>query len=254
MTQVHPSAGTAVECRSLCKDFGDGDRKNRVLNALDLTISDSEMTLIVGPSGCGKTTLISIIAGLLRPSSGGVSIFETDLLGLSDDGLVDFRCNNLGFVFQSYNLLPALSAVENAAVPLIIQGIRRSHALARAREMLSLLGLGKRADARPSQLSGGEQQRVAFARALVHDPRLLVCDEPTAALDASAGRLVMGLLRDSAVKPGRAVIVVTHDSRVYEYGDTIIHICDGRAERTERRGGDARRASRKQGRSNDGSE
>jgi putative ABC transport system ATP-binding protein len=131
-------------------------------------------------------------------------------------------------VFQQYNLLPALTAVENAAVPLIITGLSRAKAIARAHDMLRLVGLERRADNFPSQLSGGEQQRVAIARALVHEPRLLVCDEPTAALDARSGHTVMELIKQVAVQSGRAVIVVTHDSRVYEFGDRIVEMSDGR--------------------------
>ena len=159
--------------------------------------------------------------------------------------LVRFRGENIGFVFQQYNLLPALTAAENAAVPLIIAGWRRPRAVARAREVLDEVGLGPRADALPKNLSGGEQQRVAIARALVHDPKLLVCDEPTAALDAKSGHKVMELIRKVAVQPGRATVVVTHDNRVFELGDRMIFMSDGRVERvttdvpgrSERRGG-----------------
>jgi putative ABC transport system ATP-binding protein len=227
------SATNAVECRALCKDFGDGDAKIRVLRDLVVSLRDSEMSLIVGPSGCGKTTLISIIAGLLKPTSGSVQVLGVPLSEMSDDALVEFRSLNLGFVFQQYNLLPALTAVENAAIPLIIQRVPRVEACRRARVLLEELGLGARLSAKPSQLSGGEQQRVAFARALVHDPKLLVCDEPTAALDAVAGQQVMQLLRAIAVKPGRTVIVVTHDSRVFDYGDTLVRVSDGQIERVE---------------------
>lgn len=223
----------AVVCKGLSKEFGDGTAKSLVLRNLDLTIQDSEMTLIVGPSGCGKTTLISIIAGLLRPTQGHVSVLGIELAKLSEDALVEFRCRNLGFVFQQYNLLPALTAVENAAIPLMIQGQARSIALSKAAVLLRQLGLDKRLDALPRQLSGGEQQRVAFARALVHEPRLMVCDEPTAALDATAGRKVMELLRAVAVMPGRSVLVVTHDSRVLELGDTLVHVSDGQVEKIE---------------------
>ncbi len=147
--------------------------------------------------------------------------------------MVAFRGKNIGFVFQQYNLLPALTAAENAAVPLLIAGVRRNEAVARARAVLESVALGERVHSLPSQLSGGQQQRVAIARALVHEPKLLVCDEPTAALDAHSGHTVMELLRKVAVQPGRAVIVVTHDSRVFEFGDRIIHMSDGRIERVE---------------------
>jgi putative ABC transport system ATP-binding protein len=144
--------------------------------------------------------------------------------------LVEFRRENIGFVFQQYNLLPALTAAENVAVPLLIAGNSRRLAIAKATEMLDEVGLRNRAGSLPSELSGGQQQRVAIARALVHEPRLLVCDEPTAALDARNGQTVMELLRRMALKPGRAVIVVTHDNRVFGFGDKIVHMNDGRIE------------------------
>jgi putative ABC transport system ATP-binding protein len=188
------------------------------------------MTLLVGPSGCGKTTLISIIAGLLNPSAGEVSVFGQRLDQLRGSRLVRFRARNIGFVFQQYNLLPTLSAAENAAVPLLIAGEYRAQAVAAAREVLESVGLGARANAFPSQLSGGQQQRVAIARALIHQPRILVCDEPTAALDAQSGRNVMELLARIAIDPQRAVIIVTHDARVYQFGQRIISMSDGRIE------------------------
>jgi putative ABC transport system ATP-binding protein len=146
---------------------------------------------------------------------------------------VNFRAKNIGFVFQQYNLLPALTAAENAAVPLVIAGEYQGRAVAAAKAMLAEVGLEPRVNALPSQLSGGQQQRVAIARALIHRPRLLVCDEPTAALDAHSGQVVMQLLKRVAVQPDRAVIIVTHDSRVYQYGERIIHMSDGRIQRIE---------------------
>ena len=219
---------TAVSCQGVTKEFGANGTKTLALRGVDLEVSDGQMTLLVGPSGCGKTTLISIVAGLLNPTQGKVAVLGTDLAGLSNRGLVEFRAKNIGFVFQQYNLLPALSAAENAAVPLIINGWPRQKAIASARAMLATVELEHRADAFPSQLSGGEQQRVAIARALIHEPRLLVCDEPTSALDAKSGQTVMELIKQVAVQPGRAVIVVTHDSRVFALGDRIVEMSDGR--------------------------
>jgi putative ABC transport system ATP-binding protein len=210
------------------KEFGANGTKTLALRGIDLDVDDGKLTLLAGPSGCGKTTLISIIAGLLNPTQGRVAVLGTDLAKLSGRGLVQFRARNIGFVFQQYNLLPALSAVENAAVPLIIGGWLRKKAIASARAMLATVGLEHRADSFPSQLSGGEQQRVAIARALIHEPRLLVCDEPTSALDAKSGQTVMELIKQVAVQPGRAVIVVTHDSRVYAFGDRMVEMSDGR--------------------------
>jgi putative ABC transport system ATP-binding protein len=215
------------------KEFVQGDTRTLALRGIDLEVRAGEMTLLVGPSGCGKTTLISIIAGLLDPTRGEVDVLGTNLTQLSGRRKVHFRGEHIGFVFQQYNLLPALTAAENAAVPLLIAGRPRHQAVARAAEMLGHLGLADKVRSLPDQLSGGQQQRVAIARALVHEPRLLVCDEPTAALDAHAGQNVMELLRRVAVQPGRGVIVVTHDNRVFRFGDRIIHMSDGQVERVE---------------------
>src|SRR5262245_13772783 len=208
----------AVSCKGVTKEFGANGTKTLALRGVDLEVFAGQLTLLVGPSGCGKTTLISMVAGLLNPTAGSVAVLGTDLAKLSGRQLVEFRAKNVGFVFQQYNLLPALSAAENAAVPLIIAGWSRVKALARACELLATVGLAHRADNFPSQLSGGEQQRVAIARALINEPRLLVCDEPTSSLDARSGKTVMELIKQVAVQPGRAVIIVTHDSRVYAFG------------------------------------
>jgi putative ABC transport system ATP-binding protein len=230
-----PAARTeaAVVCRGLTKDFGQGDTRVQALRGIDLELPYGEMTLLVGPSGCGKTTLISIVAGLLEPTAGEVIILGTNLSKLSNGKKVNFRGAHIGFVFQQYNLLPALTASENAAVPLIILGLARREAVARARTMLEAVGLGDKLDVLPEHLSGGQQQRVAIARALIHQPRLLVCDEPTAALDAHSGQTVMELIRRVAVQPDRGVIVVTHDSRVYKFGDRIVSMSDGRIDKVE---------------------
>jgi putative ABC transport system ATP-binding protein len=222
------SKDIAIACRNVVKDFGDGDTKVRALHGIDVDIYASDLTLLIGPSGCGKTTLISIIAGLLNPTEGEIDLFGTPQSKLRGRELVRFRAKSVGFVFQQYNLLPALTATENVAVPLLIQGMSRPEALKIARGVLASVDMESRADQLPSQLSGGQQQRVAIARALVHQPRLLVCDEPTAALDAKSGQTVMELIRKVAVQPGRAVIVVTHDQRVFRYGDRIIEMADGR--------------------------
>jgi putative ABC transport system ATP-binding protein len=228
-TQNNP----AVVCRDLTKDFGTGEERVRVLRGVDLEAPYGEMTLLVGPSGCGKTTLLCLVAGLLNKSGGTIEVLGTDVDSLGSSEKVMFRRRNLGFVFQQYNLLPSLTAAENAAVPLLAAGVKRSTAVERAVAMLEKLGMGPRAQARPNQLSGGQQQRVAIARALLHEPRLLVCDEPTAALDAESGHAVMELLRQAAVREDRAVVVVTHDSRVFPFGDRIAYMNDGRITKTE---------------------
>jgi putative ABC transport system ATP-binding protein len=218
----------AVSCRQVVKEFGEGQTRVRVLHGVDLDIPAGELTMLVGPSGCGKTTLISIIAGILSFDSGGVDLFGQDISKLKAAELVRFRRRTLGFIFQQYNLLPALTAAENAAIPLLAAGMARDAAVGKARDLLVRLGLGDHLGKLPNQLSGGQQQRVAIARALVHEPKLIVCDEPTAALDAGSGQTVMGLLRDAAVAADRGVIVVTHDNRIYRYADRIAEMSDGR--------------------------
>jgi putative ABC transport system ATP-binding protein len=234
VANIHPTESEhAVVARGVTKEFGSGDTGTLALRGVDLDIAYGETTLLVGPSGCGKTTLISIIAGLLNPTDGEVSVLGHDLSELRGASLVNFRKRNIGFVFQQYNLLPALTAAENAAVPLLIAGEYRTKAVRTAKGLLTEVGLEPRMNAYPSQLSGGQQQRVAIARALIHQPRLMVCDEPTAALDAQSGQTVMQLLKRVGVQPDRALIIVTHDSRVYGFGDRIVHMSDGRIERVE---------------------
>jgi len=223
-----PHRETAIGCRGISKVFGAGETQVRALQDIDVEIFASELTLLVGPSGCGKTTLLTIIAGLLHPTAGDIDLFGMSQAQLRGSKLVEFRAQSVGFVFQQYNLLPALTAVENVAVPLLIQRVPRPDALAAAQRALEAVELQASARQFPNQLSGGQQQRVAIARALVHQPRLLVCDEPTAALDAQSGQVVMELLKRVAVQPGRAVIVVTHDDRVFAYGDRTIRMADGR--------------------------
>ncbi|HTM55738.1 MAG TPA: ABC transporter ATP-binding protein [Pirellulales bacterium] len=217
----------AVSCRDLVKNYGAGDSLVRALRGVDLDVFPGELTLLVGPSGCGKTTLLSVVAGILEPTSGKVEVLGLDLATMSRSKKVSFRRENIGFVFQQYNLLPALSAAENVTIPLILAGYSRRQALGSAIDLLRRMDMGERAHAMPAQLSGGQQQRVAIARALVHHPRLLVCDEPTSALDAKTGHTIMELLRSVAVEGDRAVIIVTHDSRVFEFGDRIARMEDG---------------------------
>jgi putative ABC transport system ATP-binding protein len=226
-----------VICRNVVKEYVSGESRVLALRGVDLDIRPGELTLLVGPSGCGKTTLISILAGTLDPTGGEVSVLGVDLNRLSKREKAAFRARNVGFVFQQYNLLPALTAVENVAVPLVINGYSKSAAVARAAEVLNSVGLGERTDYLPAHLSGGQQQRVAIARALVHRPRLLVCDEPTSAIDARTGHAVMELIRRMALQPDRVVVVVTHDPRVFDFADRTITLEDGRvvaAEHTDR--------------------
>lgn len=223
-----------VHCRDLTRDYGSGDSLVRALRGINLDIAPGELTLLVGPSGCGKTTLISILAGTLDPTSGAVSVLGADMARLSRREKTAFRARNVGFVFQQFNLLPTLTAAENVAVPLVINGFGKREAVARAEKMLQEVGLADRTRSLPTQLSGGQQQRVAIARALIHQPRLLVCDEPTSAIDARTGQLVMGLIRDTALKPDRVTMVVTHDPRVFDFADRIVTLEDGRVAEEKR--------------------
>jgi putative ABC transport system ATP-binding protein len=223
-----PLAEIAIRVRGVTKEFGSGGAITRALRGVDLDVPYGELLMLIGPSGCGKTTLVSIVAGTLEPTAGDVVVLGQDLVQMSNGRKVRFRRDNVGFVFQAYNLLPALTAAENAAVPLLIAGWARRRAVEAAADVLDQLGMGDRLASLPSELSGGQQQRVAIARALVHEPRLLVCDEPTSALDAENGRITMELIQKIAVQPGRAVIVVTHDSRVYSFADRIASMEDGR--------------------------
>ena len=218
----------AVSARNIEMVFGGGAGKTKVLHGVDLDIEFGKLTMLVGPSGCGKTTLLSILSGTLRPTAGDVHVMGGRITGMRDSEKVRFRRSRIGFIFQQYNLLPALTAAENAATPLITAGTPMREAVKRAREALVGLGMGPHTEKLPRQLSGGQQQRVAIARAIVHKPALVVCDEPTAALDAEAGRQVMQLLKNASAEPDRAVLVVTHDNRIFHYADRIVAMEDGR--------------------------
>jgi len=204
-----------------------------VLRDIDLDIAEGGFVSIMGPSGAGKSTLLHILGMHDHGWTGEYFFEETAMHQLKPNARGTLRNEQIGFVFQQYNLLPALTAAENAAVPLLIAGEYRTKAVRTAKDLLTEVGLEPRMNAYPSQLSGGQQQRVAIARALIHQPRLMVCDEPTAALDAQSGQTVMQLLKRVGVQPDRALIIVTHDSRVYGFGDRIVHMSDGRIERVE---------------------
>ena len=224
MTAAQPDG---VSCRQLVKDYGSEGTLVHALRGIDLDIAPGQLTLLVGPSGCGKTTLISIMAGTLDATAGIVSVFGTNLTQLSKREKTAFRARHVGFVFQHFNLIPALTAAENVAVPEVIRGMRKNAALEKAVDMLNKVGLGNRTNFLPTQLSGGQLQRIAIARALVHEPRLLVCDEPTSAIDARTGQSIMELIRQVAIQPDRVAIIVTHDPRVLGYADRIVSLDDG---------------------------
>lgn len=223
--------GVAVSCRGVTKHYGQGDSKVIALRGVDLEIRMGELMMLVGPSGCGKTTLISVIAGILDRDEGACGVFGVDFSKMSQRQRTLWRGRNVGFVFQAFNLLPTLTAAENVAVPLMILGEGRAAAVRKGTEMLARVGLGDRAKSLPSQLSGGQQQRVAISRALVHEPRLIVCDEPTSALDHETGHVIMRLLKSVALREDRALVIVTHDARIFGFADRIARMDDGRVER-----------------------
>jgi putative ABC transport system ATP-binding protein len=220
-------AQLAVKTTGIEKIFGRGESAVPALKGIDFEAYCGEMIMIVGPSGCGKTTFLSVLCGTMRADAGNVEVFGTNLTQLSPARLTAYRGKNVGFIFQQFNLIPTWTITENASVPLLLNGGRTGTAEKEASRLLTEVGLGTRLKAFPRQLSGGQQQRVAIARALVHQPRLLICDEPTASLDAASGRKVMELLKASACRPDRCVIVVTHDSRIFEFADRIAEMEDG---------------------------
>jgi putative ABC transport system ATP-binding protein len=219
---------TAIACRQLQKSYPTPTQPVQALRGIDLEVEQGEFLMLVGPSGCGKTTLLSIVAGILEPTSGDCEIFGKNWHSLSTSARAASRAATIGFVFQQFQLIPSLSIEQNAAVPLLIQGHSRSTALSKARSALELVGLGDRCQSFPSALSGGQQQRVAIARALVHSPQIIVCDEPTSALDHKTGQQILEILRGLTVDQKRTLLVVTHDARIYSYADRIAVMDDGR--------------------------
>ena len=212
-----------VTARQLTVEYPADGYVNRPLDGLDARIDDGTLTLLLGPSGCGKTTMLSCLGGLLRPTSGSLTVDGLDLVQLDDEALRTYRRQVVGYVFQSFNLIASLDALDNVAAPLLAQGVRRRVARDRAGRMLARVGMEAHAGRRPGQLSGGQQQRVAVARGLVHDPALLLADEPTANLDYVQAEAVVNLLRSLAV-PGRSVIISTHDDRLLPIADQAVQL------------------------------
>jgi putative ABC transport system ATP-binding protein len=223
-----PIPQAIVSCRGVTKSFGSGDAKVAALRGVDLEVRDGELLLLVGPSGCGKTTLLSIVGAMLERDAGECEVMGRDPGRMSNRDRARFRGSTCGFVFQAFNLLPTLTAEENVAVPLLIAGMPRRAALRKVRAMLDAVGLGNRAASRPPELSGGQQQRVAIARALVREPQLVLCDEPTSNLDHETGDQMVALLRGVGRAAGRALVVATHDQRVFAYADRVARMEDGR--------------------------
>ncbi len=223
----------AISVRAITKTYAQGEAAMRALDGVDLDVPRGELMLLMGPSGSGKTTLLSVMGCILRPSSGTIRLLDHDVTGLSERELPRVRLENIGFVFQGFNLFPTLTAAANVALALDLKGVARRDAKRRAIDLLEQVGLGDKRDAYPADLSGGQKQRVAIARAVAGDPPILLADEPTAALDTHSGHTVMRLFADLARERSRAIVIVTHDSRMLGYADRIVHIEDGRLARDE---------------------
>jgi len=217
-----------LEATNITKWFGEEDNKTYALKNVSIKINSGEMLYIVGPSGSGKTTLLSIISGILRPNEGQVILKDKNLWQLDADALADVRLYTIGFVFQDFHLFNKLTVKENVAIPLILQKKTMDVALSEAVKRLEIVGLGKRIELRPKKLSIGEQQRVAIARAIVTEPDLLILDEPTASLDGETGKRIISFIKTNLLNEKRAIVVVTHDNRIYDYATRIIHIEDGK--------------------------
>lgn len=218
----------AISVNGVHKVYGTGVTAVKALDDISLTVPHGEVLLMMGPSGSGKTTLLSIMGAILRASSGSVRINGHEIVNRAERDLPNIRLQHIGFVFQGFNLFPALTAAENVALALDVRGVKGPVALDRAAAALGAVGLDAKAASYPSDLSGGQKQRVAIARALVGDPSIVLADEPTAALDSQSGTTVLGLLRSLARERNRAVVMVTHDHRASEYADRVVHIADGR--------------------------
>lgn len=217
----------AISARGIEMVFQSGSQSFQALKNIDLEIQPGQIELLMGPSGSGKTTLLSILAGILTPSAGRVSLLGQEITGMSRTQLSKFRLEHLGFIFQGFNLFPALTAAENIEVALNLKGIRGRRARAEAQILLDYVGLGEKAKSRPRDLSGGQKQRVAIARALAGQPKLIMADEPTAALDSHSGHTVIELLHHLAKKMGCTVLIVTHDPRIVDMADRIVYLEDG---------------------------
>jgi putative ABC transport system ATP-binding protein len=218
----------SVLCTDIKKSFGEGTARVEALRGVNLTVKQGELILIMGPSGSGKTTLLSVISGILTQDSGECLVSNVDLNAMKDVEKTHYRGSHIGFVFQSFNLIPTLSSLENVSIPLILLSKDKKAALKKAEELLNLVGIPEKAHAYPPQLSGGQQQRVAIARAMVHDPDLVVCDEPTSFLDHATGLKVMELLRSTVSQKGKTLIIVSHDNRIVSFADRIVHLEDGK--------------------------
>ena len=227
MPAVEPTR-VAIKASGVTKWFGEGEARIAALRDVNLMMCFGEIVYVVGPSGSGKTTLLSVLSGILRPDAGTVLSDGKDLWSLTNDELASFRLNTIGFAFQDYHLFPRLTVAENVAIPLILKHVEWSKAIEEARRYVEIVGLKGRADILPMKLSGGEQQRVAIARAIVGQPDILIMDEPTASLDGDTGRSILSFVKDKLLNENRCILIVTHDSRIYEFANRILHMEDGR--------------------------
>jgi len=223
-----PARSVAIRAEGLTKGFGEGETYTRAVSDVSFEAYHGEILFVVGPSGSGKTTMLSMVSGILRPDAGRVAIEETDIWSMGTDALAHFRLHKIGFVFQDFHLFPRLTTAENVAIPLIVQRRDWNEAIAEAHRFLDIVGLFNRADVPPVKLSGGEQQRVAIARALIAQPDVLVFDEPTASLDGDTGRNIINFVRTQVLNDHRCILIITHDSRIFEFADRILNMEDGR--------------------------
>jgi putative ABC transport system ATP-binding protein len=221
-------ASEAIVAQNITKYFGEGEARMTAVSHVNFTADFGEMVFIVGPSGSGKTTFLSMISGILRPDEGQVLLHGADLWSQSDDALAELRLHKIGFVFQDFHLFPRLTTAENVAIPLILKGEDWDQSIAASRKMLEVVNLTQRADVLPVKLSGGEQQRVAIARAMVGEPDILVFDEPTASLDGDTGKMIIAFVKQKILNPKRCILIVTHDARINEFADRIVHMENGR--------------------------
>ena len=229
-------ARIAIKAIGLKKWFGEGEARTVAVNDVNFEAYFGEILFVVGPSGSGKTTMLSIISGILRPNEGRVEVDGTDLWQMSNDALAEFRLHRIGFVFQDFHLFPRLTTAENVAIPLILQRHDWDEAIREAHKHLEIVGLGGRADQAPVSLSGGEQQRVAIARAIISRPEILILDEPTASLDGDTGRNIVGFIKKELLNDKRCIVIITHDARIFEFADRIMHMEDGRLTRIDQGG------------------
>jgi putative ABC transport system ATP-binding protein len=216
-----------IECKQITKHFGSGPTEVKTLRGIDMVAYEGEMIMLMGPSGSGKTTLISIIGGILQQDSGEVLVLNHAINSMTEEEKTVFRGANIGFMFQYFNLVPTLTTIENAAIPLLLNKHTRTQAMGTASQLLLSMGLDQQRYRNPSNISGGEQQRVAIARACIHKPKIILCDEPTSFLDHDQGNKIMQLLETIKIENNCTLIVVTHDPRILDFADRILEIEDG---------------------------